>query len=372
MNMPYSTEEDVYEACGMNVQIVKDLSGKTVNSEITAIIDRFIKAADQKVRRALGVPITIRKEPHTFEKNPTVELGPYEDDLEFFGSYDPEDCVEKIFAIYSGSGRIKLPYPRHCDILTEDTDNFDGSQAGVTVSQETTIIKCGDASIKAIFTTLDYFTMYKGASSEVFNKLIYPWNFIGFWFRTTDSTRTFTIRLYDKDGNYESQDFTVDFNNTWTLVPLAMKNFSGATDINWTATLLSHITIYASDACTIYIDNFNFNNGYFWTTPEGLICFSDPASTAWGTIKVTYSFDPYRDETPSDLREASAKFAGVLLLDYLIGCRQRETAFQQMHDTADVRPDRETMEVVRARLQREAQSCLMGIGYKTYEGMGSA
>ena len=372
--MAYSEEEDVYEACGMNSGIVKKFSGKD-EADIEKLINGYIAKADQKIRRALGVPITIRKELHKFYRNKTIELGPHEDDLEFFGSWDPADCVEKVFAIYRSLGRVKLPYPRNCEDLSDDITHIDSSQPNVAVTKETSIVKSGDASIKAVFTggAGDYFTMYKGANSEKFNKIIYPWKYLAFWFRTNDKTVTFTIRLWDVDGKYEYQTFTVDLADTWVIVALEITDFStGTASIDWQSQSLQYITIHADGDCTIQIDNFNFNDGYFWTTPEGLICWSDPDATPWGVIEVTYSYDPYKNTVPEDLKEASAKFAGVLLLDYLLGCRQRITGFQHMQDDIDNRPDRETIEVTRARLQREAQSCLMGIGYKTYSGMGAA
>lgn len=361
--MAYSTIDDVLEATGMTLKIVQDLGDKT-EEQVNTMIDGFIAKAEGKIKGALGVPITIRKEYHKFEKNNTLELGPYEDEFEFFSSYNPEDCVEKIYAIYWFEGkRIKLPYPRDCDKLTEDVIDMDSIDC--TLTKEESIVKCGLASIKAEFLVGGKFGFPKNAN---LNKFIYSWNYIGFWFRTDDTDATFTITLSDKDGNTETQTFTLTFADTWEIVALKMSDFVGS--IDWKTTKLQKIEIGSDKACTIYFDNFNFNDSYFWTYPEGLICWSNPSSNPFAQIEVTYSYDPYKNSTPDVIVTASSRMAGVYLMDFLIGCRQRISGFQQMADTLDPRPDRETLEITRARLLREAQSCLASIGYKTYEGMG--
>ena len=85
-------------------------------------------------------------------------------------------------------------------------------------------------------------------------------------------------------------------------------------------------------------------------------------------IQVTYGFDPYANDTPAEIVLASAKRAGILLLEYLIGCRARITAFTQTSDGLENLPDRETLEFRRAELQRQVEGILAGIGFKTYEG----
>jgi len=363
--MPYCSTEDVFEVTGMNSTIAEDLSGEQ-KATITKMITKFIDRADQKIRRKLGIPITIRKEYHEFEYNETVELGPHEDELEFFGGYDPEDCVEAVYAIYIGGKRIKLPYPKDCDKLTEDIDDFTGTNA--TITREMSTVKCGDASIKVVFSAAGSFYF---PSSANLKKMIESWTYVSFWFRTDDKTASFTIRLYDKDGNYEYHTFTLEHNDTWEIVSLKIDNFTPASSaIDWGSTELQKIEIVSDKACTVYFDNFNFNDGYFWTYPQGLICWADPDGTPWGTFEVTYSYDPYKVNTPEDLKEASACLAGIMFIDWLLGLRQRELGFQQMQDTLDVRPDRETFEITKSRLRKRAQDALAGIGYKTYEGAG--
>jgi hypothetical protein len=330
------------------------------------MIDDMIAKADRMIKNELGVPITIRKEYHMFNDDLYIELGPHEDKFGFFGAYDPSDCVDAVYAIYTRAGRIKLPYPKDCDSLSENVTDMSGSN--VTLSQETTIVKCGDASIKGIFSDAGSFYF---SSTQNMNKNIEAWGFLGFWFRTSDKTATFTVKLFDEDGNYVSKEFTLSHNNTWEIVKIQLSDMDywGTYEFNEDR-LLQYIQIESDKACTIYFDNFNFNDGLFWTYPEGLIVWSEPNSdVGLLEVDVTYSFDPYKNSTPSELELASAKKAGILLLEYLIGCRQRITAFVEGSDSLESYPDKETLEFRRAELQRQVQGILAGIGFKTYSGM---
>lgn len=362
--MAYSTEDDVYEESGLNSDLLKNLGDKE-KAQVTKLVLKYVESADKKIQRLLKVPISIRKEEHFFEKNDTVELGPDEDSIEMFSAYDPEDKVETIYALYLNGRRVKLPYPKDCDELTESTDDMtEGSNCTLTADAD--VKKCGDYSIKAVFTDAGSFYFPSDAN---LNKVIYPWNYIGFWAYTTDKTATFTITLYDVDGNTETKTFTLTLNNTWEIVSFDIDDFTG--DIDWSETKLQKIAISVDKACTLYFDNFNFNEGFFWTYPEGLICWSDPDTDPVGFIEVTYAFDPYKVEVPADLREASAKMASIKLLDFCLGARQRYIAFKQMAEDWDKTPDKESMEVVRGRLKREVMEILGGIGFGIDTSIGA-
>lgn len=376
MTRQYCSEEDVYESSGITEDVVRSLSDKE-KAELTQLMTKFIERADKKVRRKLGVPITIRKEDHEFDgNNNTLELGTYEDDFEFFGTIeDPKDCVEEVYAVYQvynkdteseSEDRIKLPYPKDCDELTEDITDMTGSN--VTLSKETDldIVKCGSACIKAIFSAAGNF--YFPAAGNL-QKNINPWTYISFWFRASDKSATFTLTLEDKDGNTASETFTVTFNNTWEIISFELSDFD---EIDWESVKLQKIKISSDKACTIYFDNFNFNEGYFWTVPKGLICWADSDTDPYGVIRVTYAFDPYKESVPEDIREASAKLAGVMLLDYCIGLRIAKVGFKQLAESLEEIPDRLTLEVMRNRLKKEAADALNDIGYHTHEGIGVA
>src|SRR3972149_4594620 len=189
----------------MNADTIKNLSGKSSLAEVTKLIIKYINSGDKKIQRLLHVPIGIRKEEHEFLKNETVPLGPYEDSFEFFDAYKPENCVEEVLAIFSRWGRNMshsgtrrvLPYPTNCDEISEDvTDMTVGLNC--TLTRESTIKKAGLASIKAVFTGAGSFYFPSGAN---LNLKLYIWDFVSFWFRTTDKTAIFTITLSDIDGN---------------------------------------------------------------------------------------------------------------------------------------------------------------------------
>lgn len=371
--MVYSDEDNVYDATGMKTSIVQALSGKDA-AAVTALITDYIVKADRRIKQLLGVPYTVRKEFHIFHYNEkTVALGPQDDNFEFFGDYDPANLVEKVFAVYCG-GRIKLPYPKDCDSLTEAITLYT-TGANCALTAESTIVKCGTKSIKAVKSSIasdtKLFTYPTGLNLD---KAISTWDYVSFWFYASDKTSTYTIRLYDKDGNYMYHDFTVDVANTWVIIALSIAEFTAgqAASIEWTETNLQYFVLLTSKTATTYFDNFSLNDGVFWTVPEGLICWSKEDTTpSDAEIQVTYSYDPFKLVVPADIELASAKMAGILLLEYLIGCRQRVTAFEQGSDALDNYPDRETLEFTKARLEREIQEILAGTGFKTYSGIGA-
>lgn len=364
--MAYSTESDVYEATGQNTTIVQKLSGGKTAEEISAMIGRFIERADRTIKNDLRIPTPVRKEYHCFHDNDTVQLGPEEDTFGFYAAYDPKDCVEAVYAIYNNVGRVKLPYPKNCDDFTESHTGMTAG-ANCTLSTEATIVKCGVGSIKAVFSDAGSFSFPSGQNLM---KNIEPWDYIGFWAYTLDKTATFTIKIFDADGNFISKTFTLSHNNTWELIQLELVDFTNYSLYEFDNDRhMQYIQIESDADTTLYFDNFNFNDGFFWTYPEGLICWSMPDTDVGDLeIYVTYAFDPYKVDTPEEITLASAKKAGILLLEYLIGCRQRITAFTQTSDALENLPDRETLEFRRAELQRQVEGILAGIGFKTYEG----
>src|SRR4030066_1855803 len=307
----YCTENDVYEATGLDSALIKNLSSK-MKANITEMVEGFVAKADQEIKRKLGIPHTIRKEEHKFDDNETVELGPYEDSFEAFSSYEPENKVEEVYAIFATKRRIKLPYPKDCELGTESSDNWNAGSSTLTFDK--TVFKSGIGAIKVVFAGAD--EIKYPDTGYYLRKKISPWTFCGFWFRASSTTVTFTLKIYDVDGNYMSHTFSVPVENQWILIPLKLADFTGYADMDLSNTFIECYGISADGACTMYFDNFNFNEGLFWTTPEGLICWSDPDTVPYGRFEVTYSFDPFKVSIPEDIVKASAKLAGVLLLDF--------------------------------------------------------
>jgi hypothetical protein len=385
----YSAEADVYEATGLTSQFLQTLGGLN-SAQVTSLLNGYIAKADERIRRWLGVPITVRKEGHEFFNNPIVELGPdREDPFEMFGSYDPLEKTEEIFAIYYNEYRTKIPYPKNWDQFTEASALTkwgidDGIVTPVTtLVADTSIKKCGGASLKATVTTLTGGSIYYPASKNL-NRRIYPWFYAGFYIMTDTPSTNFTFSMVRDTGSYYYGNFVVSTagNNTlsmtWVPIQLSIRRFQFANaggegaqpDFNWILTYTQYFKITADRPCKFWVDNFNFNDGFFATYPEGTISWCMPEMYPSGRISVTYSYDPFKNSIPPALLEASAKLAGVLLLDYCIGKRQMIVAFVENSDTLAEQPDKLSLENSRRRLETEAYTALETLGYKSYEGIG--
>lgn len=479
----WATEDQVYQVTGMNSTIVQKMSKKEA-VDVTTLINGFVKVSDQRIRHQMGLPYTIRKEFHVFHFNEQYrDFGPAEDEYEFFDYYDPTDRVEKVFAIYSNKKRLKYPFPKNCDDLTEDVTvvspetAINGKQWDVTgntvsietvsgftgytdcvlsdvgknvmqdatpapiligtlysydnnaqvwvisVSGETLVISgsllyvdsgegqgttiadsifsdnstvlmkdtidfmSGKASLKCVVTGVTGGSIVFPKSKNL-QKQQYPWDYFSGWMKVSDPNALFTITIHSLFPNYPTASQTFwcgnnDFNKTlsfnpalpytWQIFSLKFMNFLGyAGGTNWVFVPVQYFTIAVDRPCIFWIDNLNWNDGIFFTAPRGLLCWSrSEISPINDELEVTYSFDPFKQEVPMDISFGSAKMAGILLLEYLIGLRQRSTAFTQGSDALAVGPDKETLEFTKARLEREVENFLAGIGFKTYSGVGA-
>jgi hypothetical protein len=398
----WATEAQVYSVTGLNSTIVQKLGSKT-SVEVTTLIQSYIHVSDQRIRHQMGLPYTIRKEYHVFHYNDQFkEFGPAEDEYEFFDYYDPRDRVEKVFAIYSNKKRLKYPFPKNCDDLSEDTTvvstetAINGMQWDVddvphnaspttTIAKDTTDFMAGISSLKVTVTNSTG-GMIIFPKTKNLNKAQYPWDYISFWMKTSDPDAVFTFHMYDILGRSITQTFfcgNTNFNmqfgfnpaltDTWQLVNLKfmmMNNYAGGA--NWVFVPVQYFTIESDRDCVFSIDNLNWNDGVFFTAPRGLLCWSrSEVMPVNDELEVTYSFDPFKQEVPEDISIGSAKMAGIMLLEYLIGIRQRSTAFTQSSDALATSPDKETLEFTKARLEREVSDFLAGIGFKGYSGFSA-
>lgn len=400
----WSTEAQVYSVTGMNSTIVQKMMGANKTAtDVTTLIQSYILTSDQRIRHLMGLPYTVRKEYHVFHFNEQFrQMGPYEDEYEFFDYYDSTNRVEKVFAIYSNKRRMKYPFPKNCDDLTEATtvvsseSGIDAMQWDVddvphnvapttTIVKDTTDFMAGIASLKCVVTNPTGGTIIFPKTHNLM-KQQYPWDYLALWMKTSDPNAVFTFKMYDVTGRFVTQTFwcgnsdfnkTLGFNpaiaDTWQIVALKfmmMTGYAGGT--NWVFVPVQYFTISVDRPCTFRIDNLNWNDGIFFTAPKGLLCWSrSEISAIADELEVTYSFDPFKQEVPVDISLGSAKMAGIMLLEYLIGIRQRSTAFTQSSDSLSVGPDKETLEFTKARLEREVEGFLAGIGFKTYSGVGA-
>ena len=516
----WSTEALVYQVTGMSSTIVQKMwggsQGTKTATDVTNLINGYITMCDQRIRHLMGLPYTIRKEYHVFHFNEQFrEMGPNEDEYEFFDYYDPTDRVEKVFAIYSNKKRLKYPFPKNCDDLTEDvvvvsqessinglqwdtddlprqilltfvstnynafvpadvgaivyatssnpaitnatpqyqlaqitldpigtllsydngaktcvvgtytivnaqqvitrnatfdfpaatkinisTESWTPNQYNVLsivtsrvasppittlITQDTSDFMAGKASLRVEVTNstggVAIFPMTKNLA-----KMQYPWDYVAFWMKTNNPSASFTFRMYDGLGRNVWQQFYCGNNNfnmtlqinpalpdTWQIVALKFMLMNGyAGGVNWVFVPVQYFTIEVDRPCVFNIDNFNWDDGIFFTAPKGYLCWarSEIAAIA-DELEVTYSFDPFKQEVPSDIAFGSAKMAGVLLLEFLIGIRQRSSAFTQGSDQLQTGPDKETLEFRRAELERQVQDFISGIGFKASSGFGA-
>jgi hypothetical protein len=253
------------------------------------------------------------------------------------------------------------------------------------IRQDTSDFMAGKASLEVQVTNstggVAIFPMTRNLS-----KMQYPWDYVAFWMKTNDPNASFTFRMYDAMGRNVYQQFycgNSNFNmslnmnpalpDTWQIVSLKFMIMNGyAGGVNWVFVPVQYFTIEVDRPCVFHIDNYNWNDGIFFTAPKGYLCWSRSEIAALADeLEVTYSFDPFKQEVPSDISLGSAKMAGVLLLEFLIGIRQRSTAFTQSSDALQTGPDKETLEFRRAELERQVEDFIAGIGFKGYSGMSA-
>ncbi len=425
----FCTEEDVYLATGMDsatIQAVSELSA----AQVTTMINRFIEQASRQVSDKLRIPETIHKEFHKGTgEDDEFTLGP-EDEHAFFSDYNPLNTTVEGYSCYFGRIRKKLPFPRNADmcelsqlfggtativdddgdILTINADQFaytltvaDASAFNIndyvrirdnnneeynqveSVNLTTNVItlnkplkenyltadnaiiigpiKSGQRTIHATYTA-DQFIRYPAAQN--LNKNIDIYDFVSFRLRSSSSTVTFTLRLYDKDGNFNSVTFSVDVSDIWYMFHYRLDQFTTGT-IDWSDIKCYYWELYADGVCVIDIDNFNFNDEWFVTAPQGQLVISyimsnNPIGSGY-PLYITYGLNPFNVRAPWEIEQATAKLAGYKLISWLIGVRQRETAFLVEGDTMIRVPDKETLYHTLSRLKMDANNLLKDYGF---------
>lgn len=139
----YCNENNVYDECGMDAQIVKDMSGKN-DAQVTSLINGYIVSVEGKINDRLGIPITQHRELHRGTgEDDEFQLG-CEDELGFF-TVDVAMKVLKAYACYFSRRRMKLPYPKECD-LCEKAYDWSGVVSNCTVTDDDGSALTADAS----------------------------------------------------------------------------------------------------------------------------------------------------------------------------------------------------------------------------------
>ena len=224
-------------------------------------------------------------------------------------------------------------------------------------------IKSGQRTIHATYVGGQYI---RYPSAQNLNKNIDIFDFVSFRLRSSSSTVTFTLHLYDKDGNSNSVTFSVDVADIWYMFHFRLDQFTAGT-IDWSDIKCYYWELYADGACVVDVDNFNFNAEWFVTSPQGklvipYILSNNPVSSGY-PLYITYGINEFNIRAPWEIEQATAKLAGYRLISWLIGVRQRETAFLVQGDTMVRVPDKETLYHTLSRLKMDANNLLKDYGF---------
>lgn len=225
----------------------------------------------------------------------------------------------------------------------------------------------GDRTIRFVFGTGGGSARYPRTNvGRYINKNIDIFDFMSFKIRCSSADAVITISLYDRSGNRNYVSFSVDMALIWFFRSFDLdEEFTGS--IDWDNVNLYYIEISADRDCTVLLDNLNFNDEWCFTAPRGLLSIprkssDEPVSQDY-PMHITYSYNPYLHEVPYQVKEATAKFAAIKLLNFLIGIRLRDIGFGGEGESAVSRPDRDQMLFTRSRLERELKDTLAEIGY---------
>jgi len=371
--MPYSTESLVYYYSGLSDDLVQSVTG----SDPTTMIENFIAKADQRIKKWIRIPILLHRELHLGDgENRSFKLGSEDSDMELY-DYDPEGGVEKIHAVYMGRARLKLPYPKDCDVQCENNSSDYGSSNCTITDVANTVAEknVGDYHIQGVFSAAGYMQY---PSAQNLKKSIDHYDYVSFILETDDATVTFTLRLYDKDGNYNSYEFTLPSADIRTLVSIAIDNMTGSVD--WDDVNLYYWELRADGACTVKLDGFNFNEGFAWGYPYGELYHTETEtiSTRDGDdgvlgsgykIYTTYEYDPFKQSTPANIESASARLAGAFLWDYLAGYVIADSKLRVSGETLEPLPPRDVMMVMKKRLIDEARQDVAEYGFGRVGGV---
>lgn len=370
--MSYSSESAVYDRTGMSSANIVTLSEKST-SEVTTLVNGFISDAQDKIREDIGYPIVIEQERHLGDGEKNIfELGPQDEDIMTLGGYDPTNNLVTVYNAWFGRTKKWRPWPADCNEWAENNSaQWSGSNA--TISDETTIIKAGDYSIKSIFSAAGYIQFPDNSDKAYLDKIIDLFPDFFSWLRISNVGVTITLRLYDKDGNYNEQEITLRQNAIGQYVWIDLDSMTGSVD--WENTQFQYFRLYVDGACTLYVDNVCFADEWTFTAAEGLFHTSvadnvtgeSPPSENY-PFRLSYGYDPFLASVPGYVAEATEWLVGVYIIDYLRGIRYRQTSFEVFGDTLELDQDssREGLLGIRTYFMREYWRCLRRWGGASY------
>jgi len=372
----YTTESGVYNTIGFTSDILQKVT-ELPEAEITILVNTLIDNAEADLKEDIRVPYIIRKELHLGTGYDTIfELGPYDEEFSNIAEYDPTGGLEKVLDAYFSKYKKQRPYPADCDEFTEfataETVAAAWAVSGGTVTTESTEKIAGSYSIEAVFSGAGYIQYPKTGSLD---RQIGKYTYLFFWLHTTDKTPTFTVRIYDTDGNYKEQAFTPRYSAQGQFFWLNLAAFTGS--VNWGSsnTRLQSIRIYTSGACTVYIDNLCLADEWAYTAPIGYFHIAK-ADNITGSgfpshgypFYATYSYDPFGATVPNHIKEATEWLTGVKIVDHLRAHKYGVTDFYLSGDTMepDTPMQKSGMLGIRTKFLDNYNRCLKNYGGASY------
>jgi len=365
--MTYCTYTDVLDATGLDLDRIKKLSVRhSSTAQVQTLIEGYIADAQKEIQDNLHIYTIRRKEIHLCTGEDDVyELGP--EDEEGYIDYDVENCLIDVINAYLGSvcakSRKLRPYPLDCELGTESSTNWTGT---ATIADSTTR-KAGSKSISVIFADATQYARYPDTTSDNWiDKNIDIFSFFAFYVRTSVNDTTVTVRLFDKDGNYNEASYKLEKKNHWYLVMFDLdEDFTSTVD--WDDLSVYYVEYRVDKACTLLVDNANFNDWWMYTAPAGEIAIMrrmdeepKPKNYVFG---VTYRYDPYLVETPRNVKKACACLAGVDLIDFLRGIRMADTEFDAQTESGVPEYSKDQLAIARKEIIGKYEKAIESIGY---------
>lgn len=379
--MSYTTETKVYNRTGLSSAIIRKLTDKS-ESDVTTLIEGYISDAEQEIRKDIEYPIILTEERHlgTSYKN-TFELGPQDDPFATEGSYDPINGVIEVYDAFFGSYKRRRPNPESADTWTEyltPTASGWNQVSNVTITGETTEKVAGSYSVKMVFSAAGSARFPDNSNLTNLDLVIWNWTDLFMWIQTTNTSVATYIDLYDKDGNYDTQQLNtlIRQNNVGQYIWLDLATIKS--NVDWTQTRLQYFVIRAAGAVTIYMDNLSFGDGWSFTAPYGYFHVSvadniaSEANTGYPSngapFFVSYSYDPFLASVPREIAEAAEWWCGIQIIDLLRGAKYIQTDFYVFGETleSDQTFQRGGLLGVRTRMVKNYQRALSRWGPGSY------
>lgn len=386
----YCSVSDVFNATGMDYDRIIELSIRhSKNSQVDDLIEEYIADSTKEINERLGINTTIRKELHLGTGEDDIfELG-YEQEEGYY--HDVQGRLVDVINVYMGGETAKYrklrPYPTSKDYIGRNDIALAGCELGTEVS--TLVDTWDDSTASDALWTTDYIAGVRSIALDFsaafateygrfpsitqdkwIDKNIDIFDYVAFYARTSVDNVTVTIRLYDKDGNYNYASYELEKKDHWYLVMFDIDDDFSGTVTSWDDTNLMYIEFWVDAQCTLIIDNLNFNDGWMYTAPAGEVAImremTDEPLPENYPFYVTYRYNPYYDGdsmVARNIKKAAACLAGVDLIDFVSGIRMEETEFDVQSESGVTSPTKDKLAILRERLLKRYEEAMKATGF---------